>query len=90
MLKSLVLSLFVSSSFSQELNASSFSQDLNASSYDWNFGNLALWHSEASYCSPSTYLTREYKGILSGFIPTYAIYDKSHGKIDLTLLISLP
>lgn len=64
------------------------SQEYNATVYDWTYGNLALWHSESSYCDPSSYLTRTYKGVLEGFIPTYAIYDKSHGiKIDLLLFI---
>jgi len=51
---------------------------VNASTYDWTFGELSLWHSEASYCDPPSYLTRTYKGVLAGFIPVYAIYDKSH------------
>lgn len=50
------------------------------SAYDWNSGNIALWHSEATYCDPPSYLNRTYKGVLAGFIPVYAIYDKSHGK----------
>jgi hypothetical protein len=50
-----------------------------ATAYDWTSGNLALWHSEATYCDPSSYLNRTYKGPLAGFVPVYAIYDKSHG-----------
>lgn len=47
--------------------------------YDWQFGELALWHSESTYCDPPNYLTRTYKGILAGFVPVYRIYEKSHG-----------
>jgi hypothetical protein len=46
--------------------------------YDWTYGNLTLYHSESTYCSPSTYLTRTYKGPLQGFVPTYAIEDATH------------
>jgi hypothetical protein len=48
-------------------------------SYDWPFGELSLWHSEATYCDPSTFLTRTYKGVLDGFVPVYHITEKSHG-----------
>jgi len=47
-------------------------------SFDWTLGNITLYHSESSYCSPSSYLTRAYKGVLSGFVPTYHIYDEDH------------
>jgi len=47
------------------------------SSYDFKFGNASLWHSEVTYCDPSTYLTRTYVGYTSGFKPTYKIEDKS-------------
>lgn len=46
--------------------------------YDWTYGNYALWHSEATYCDPDSYLTRTYKGVLAGFTPVYAIYDPEH------------
>ncbi len=49
-----------------------------ASAFDWTMGNLTLWHSQSTYCSPSTYMTRTYKGLLSGFVPTYAINDSAH------------
>ena len=51
---------------------------VQASSFDWNYGTLALWHSENAYCSPETYTTRNNKGILEGFVATYAINDPSH------------
>lgn len=35
----------------------------------------SLWLSAGAYCDKSTYLTRQYKGPSSGFIPTYTIYD---------------
>lgn len=50
----------------------------SSSSFDWNFGTISLWHSENTYCEPSTYLTRPYKGALEGFVPTYAISDPPH------------
>jgi hypothetical protein len=40
--------------------------------------NTALYHSENTYCDPASYLTRTYKGVLAGFVPTYKIYDKAH------------
>lgn len=46
--------------------------------FDWTMGNLTLWHSEATYCDPASYLTRTPKGILAGFKATYKIYDKVH------------
>eukprot|EP00602_Paraphysomonas_sp_CaronLab_P007640 CAMPEP_0185024244 /NCGR_PEP_ID=MMETSP1103-20130426/7239_1 /TAXON_ID=36769 /ORGANISM="Paraphysomonas bandaiensis, Strain Caron Lab Isolate" /LENGTH=255 /DNA_ID=CAMNT_0027557163 /DNA_START=94 /DNA_END=861 /DNA_ORIENTATION=+ len=46
--------------------------------YDWTTGNLCLWHSEAAYCDPSSYLTRTWKGELSGFTPVYSINDTKH------------
>jgi hypothetical protein len=52
--------------------------------YDWQFGELALWHSESTYCEPDNFLTRTYKGILAGFIPVYHIYEKSHGLKEIS------
>ncbi len=49
-----------------------------ANAYDWTYGNLTLVHSENTYCSPSTYLTRTYTGLLKGFVPTYIIEDLAH------------
>lgn len=46
--------------------------------YDWTYGTLALWHSENTYCDPVSYLTRENKGILAGFVPTFKINDTSY------------
>lgn len=48
-------------------------------SYDWTFGEISLWHSESTYCDPSSYLSRTYKGVLSGFVPVYHITEESHG-----------
>jgi hypothetical protein len=36
----------------------------------------ALWLSAATYCSPDTYLTREFVGPTKGFVATKEIYDK--------------
>eukprot|EP01041_Mallomonas_annulata_P003305 gene3305-6543_t len=47
-------------------------------SFDHVTDQLSLFHSESVYCDPSSYLTRPYKGLLSGFIPTYRIHDHSH------------
>ena len=60
------------------LTAVLFSLFSLTSAYDWTYGNITLYHSESAYCSPSTYLTREYKEPLEGFIPTYAISDTNH------------
>ena len=49
-----------------------------ASAYDWFYGNITLFHSESTYCDVDNYLTREYKGPLSGFIPTSSINDEHH------------
>lgn len=38
----------------------------------------ALWHSESAYCYPDTYLTRKYKGPLTGFVPVYSVNDTAH------------
>jgi len=46
--------------------------------YDWTYGNYSLWHSENAYCDPDSYLTRVNKGMLTGFVATYYIYDPSH------------
>jgi predicted lipase len=51
---------------------------VSAGSYDWNMGNVTLYHSQNTYCSPDTYEDRNYKGVLEGFVPTYSIYDKDH------------
>lgn len=68
-----MLSLLFSS-----LAAVSTAQLAVTATYDWTYGNLSLWHSEATYCDPPSYLTRTYKGVLQGFVPVYAINDKSH------------
>lgn len=39
--------------------------------YDYNLGNITLMHSENSYCDVSTIMTRQNKGVLTGFVPTY-------------------
>jgi hypothetical protein len=57
--------------------------------YDWPFGELSLWHSEATYCDPSSYLTRTYKGVLAGFVPVYYITEKSHGNFPRPLCLCL-
>jgi len=49
-----------------------------ALAFDWTYGNYSLWHSENAYCDPSSYLTRTNKGVLTGFVGTYFIYDESH------------
>lgn len=46
--------------------------------YDWTYGNYSLWHSENAYCDPDTYLTRQNKGVLTGFVGTYSIYNAKH------------
>lgn len=46
--------------------------------FDWQMGNLTLNHAQNAYCNPSTYQTRTYKGLLSGFVPTYTILDAAH------------
>lgn len=52
---------------------------LMQASLDMKFATLALWHSEASYCDPSSYLNAtRYSGVLEGFTPVYTIYDKKH------------
>jgi hypothetical protein len=51
---------------------------LGSAAFDWTYANYSLWHSENAYCSPSTYLTRTNKGVLSGFVGTYHINDPSH------------
>jgi len=58
--------------------ALSVSVSVSVSAYDWTYGNLTLWHSEAAYCDPDTYLTRTFKGVLEGFVATYAISDIVH------------
>lgn len=45
---------------------------------DRDLVNLALYHSQNAYCDPATYTTRTYKGVLEGFVPTHALYDKDH------------
>lgn len=36
----------------------------------------AVWLCSATYCDPTTYLTREFKGPTEGFVATYSIHDK--------------
>jgi len=57
---------------------------LTSASLDWQMTNLTLNHAQNTYCSPTTYQSRAYKGILAGFVPTYTINDTSkdtHGYI---------
>lgn len=49
-----------------------------ASSFDWTFANLTVQHSQNTYCDPDTYITRDNKGILEGFVVTQVIEDSSH------------
>ena len=44
-----------------------------AAAYDWFYGNVTLFHSESAYCDVGNYLTRNYSGPLSGFVPTASI-----------------
>lgn len=56
-------------------------------SFDYDYVNVALYHSQSVYCDPNSYLEREYRGILSGFNPTYVIkneVDDTHGYIGYT------
>ena len=32
--------------------------------FDWQTANVSLYHAESAYCDPTSYLTRQYKGIL--------------------------
>lgn len=59
------------------LMGESSAETQNSTGWDSSAGTLALYHSENAYCSPDSYLTRSYSGKLSGFVPTYHIYDKS-------------
>jgi len=52
--------------------------NLVESAFDWPTGNITLYHSESAYCDPSSFLTRKYKGVLSGFVPVYDINDPKH------------
>lgn len=48
----------------------------DGSDYDWRRGNISLAHSANSYCDPSTYLLRKFKGdYLAGFVVMHAISD---------------
>lgn len=37
--------------------------------------DASLWLCAATYCAPSSYLSRTYLGPTKGFVPTYTIYD---------------
>ena len=54
--------------------ATVISSSLSSSTED-SSTQASLWLSAAAYCDKSIYLTRQYKGPSSGFIPTYTIYD---------------
>ena len=44
--------------------------------FNWSRGNITLAHSANSYCDPSTYLVRPFKGdYLSNFVPIHKISD---------------
>jgi len=49
----------------------------SASRYNYKFGNASLWHSEVTYCDPAHYLSRNYVGYTSSFVPVAKIEDAS-------------
>ena len=51
---------------------------VTAAGFDYDMGTTALYHAESAYCSPETYLTREYTGKLAGFVPVYSVNDTAH------------
>lgn len=51
---------------------------VSLAAFDMEFGTYALWHSESTYCDPESYLTREQKGKLAGFVPVYSFNDTKH------------
>lgn len=51
---------------------------VSAGSFDWNMGNLTLNHAQNAYCDPNTYETRNYRGVLDGFVATHTIDEENH------------
>ena len=49
-----------------------------SSAFDWTMGNLTLNHAQNAYCNVNTYMTRNYRSVLAGFVPTYVITDAPH------------
>ena len=49
-----------------------------ANSFDWTMANITLYHSQNTYCDPTSYEDRNYHGVLEGFVPTYTIDDDDH------------
>jgi hypothetical protein len=82
-----VLSLFISSVTALSLPSLNVTRVDTVGSYDWGFCEISLWHSEATYCDPDSFVTRTYKGVLAGFVPVYRITEKSHGNFFLSPLI---
>lgn len=64
--------------FRNLLLAGSAMSAASASSFDWTMGNLTLNHAQNSYCDPTSYETRTYRGVLEGFVPTYTIDEENH------------
>ena len=46
---------------------------IDTAAFNWPIANTSVWLSAASYCDTSDYLTRQYKGPSSGFVPVVTI-----------------
>jgi len=50
---------------------------LQGKAFDWNFGNSSVWLSASAYCETKDYMSRQWKGAASGFVPTFVLDDKN-------------